>query len=153
MKKILIALAVVSLTACGSRKSEVQKEKTETKTENKTEIVENRDVQTVNDNQTVEIIPTDTTATVSVKDSITPKGAKIRVFKLNKARLIVSDTKTVQVDKTAVKKTKNVKAIKRQNIKHKHTQREAWPYWWLFWLIILILLYLFARFVVLKNYL
>lgn len=153
MKKLIIFCGLISLTACGTRKAETQKEQTQQTTENKTEQIENKDVQTVTDTQTVEIIPTDTTATVSVRDSITPKGTKLRVYRVNKARLIVSDTKTAQVDKSTVKTTQNVKSKIKHFKKHKQTDREAWQWWWLFWLIILVLLYLFARYFVLKNYL
>lgn len=155
MKKIIIFCGLISLTGCGSRKVETQKsdEKTQTKTEIKSEV--KNDITTIQDNQSVEIIPTDTTdsATVTIKDSISPVGTKFRVFKLNKARIVVSDTKTLQTDKSTAKATKTSQTKKSESKKQKHIDREQWNWWWLFWLIILVLLYLFARYFVLRNYL
>lgn len=155
MKKFIIIATAISLISCGSRKVETQKSETkeQTTTETKTEV--QNDIQTISDNKTVEIIPTDTTqtATVTIKDTILPDGTKFRVYRVNKARLIVSDTKTAQVDKSTVKTTQNVKSKIKHFKKHKQTEREAWQWWWLFWFIILLLLYLFARYFVLNNYL
>lgn len=155
MKKFIIIATAISLISCGSRKVETQKSETkeQTTTETKTEV--QNDIQTISDNKTVEIIPTDTTqtATVTIKDTILPDGTKFRVYKLNKARIVVSDTKTLQSDKSTAKVTKTSQTKKSQTKKQKHIDREQWNWWWLFWLIILVLLYLFARYFVLRNYL
>jgi hypothetical protein len=155
MKKFILFATAISFISCGSRKVETQKSETkeQTTTETKTEV--QNDIQTISDNKTVEIIPTDTTqtATVSIKDTILPDGTKFRIYKVNKARIVVSDTKTLQSDKSTAKVTKTSQTKKSEAKKQKHIDREQWNWWWLFWLIILVLLYLFARYFVLRNYL
>jgi hypothetical protein len=155
MKKFILFATAISFISCGSRKVETQKSETKEQntTETKTEV--QNDIQTISDNKTVEIIPTDTTQTaiVSIKDTILPDGTKFRVYKLNKARIVVSDTKTLQSDKSTAKVTKTSQTKKSEAKKQKHIDREQWNWWWLFWLIILVLLYLFARYFVLRNYL
>ena len=139
---------IVFFTSCGSRKSSVEKEDSAKKIDSTAIVIQedviekNNNIEIIEDNCELEIIPIDITREIEV-DGKTYRNVKIK-YKKSKKNLV--DTTKEKVSKKATNDVSIKKESKEKVFKRQVDKKESYAvYWGWFLILLLIVLFFYAR--------